>query len=150
MMLKDLPGVLFGDGDSFVLAVFSLEQQPPEEVGEGHGVLLGREDGDHEVGGEAAPPQRLVQYGLQQHDLLIIQHCLHPLSYMQLRESGVEDEDLLLMEADPRAHSLQSRLVLEARLGHIGQNLAADSMLDREEKQTVCSVLTCGPPWTAC
>ena len=45
------------------------------------------------------------------------------LSYMQLRESGVEDEDLLLMEADPRAHGLQSRLVLQARLGHIGQNL---------------------------
>ena len=123
MMLKDLPGVLFGDGDSFVLAVLGLQQQPPEEVGQRHGVLLGREDGDHQVGGEAAPPQRLVQYGLQQDVILTIQHCLHLLSYMQLRESCVEDEDLLLMEADPRAHGLQSRLVLQARLGHIGQNL---------------------------
>ena len=48
---------------------------------------------------------------------------------MQLRESGVEYEDLLLMEADPRAYSLKSRLVLQSRLGHIGQNLAADSMV---------------------
>ena len=74
MILKDLPGVLFGDGDSFVLAVLCLQQQPPEEVGQRHGVLLGREDGDHQVGGEAAPPQRLVQYGLQQDVLLIIQN----------------------------------------------------------------------------
>ena len=42
---------------------------------------------------------------------------------MELRQSGVEDEEFLLVESHSQAHSFQSGLVLQPGLGNIRENL---------------------------
>ena len=43
--------------------------------------------------------------------------------YMKLRQSGVENEEFLLVKFYSQTDSLQSGLVLQAGLGNIRQNL---------------------------
>ena len=42
---------------------------------------------------------------------------------MELRQSGVEDEEFLLVKFHSQAHSFQSGLILQPGLGNIRENL---------------------------
>ena len=94
-----IPRVHFRDGDTLVLSVLRLHQEPVEEVDQGDGVLLGGEYRDHQVRGEAALAQRLVKDRLT--DKYLVHHSMDVrLAYMKFCESCVKDENLLLVELD--------------------------------------------------
>ena len=45
--------------------------------------------------------------------------------YMELRQSGMENEEFLLVKSHSQAHSFQSGLVLQSGLGNIRENLGS-------------------------
>ena len=47
-------------------------------------------------------------------------------TYMELRQSGMENEEFLLVKSHSQAHSFQSGLVLQPGLGNIRENLGGE------------------------